>query len=228
MDIIGNISVNLTESILNNITEVSYRKTSDNIKNMCNQEISPQAVWNVVQTFGRGIAKLEDRKIELDQQEALCGDKKVPVLFQEQDGLWLSIQRRADAKDKKKRAVKKELKLGASYVGWKKRTGSNKEFETVDKILCASFKPVNHFKKLCNATINEVYNVTISLKNKSMVNVFLEDLKNNYKDIGSFIMEDSFSNKKWITLINQNDNKYNGLCILKEKIGINNNDIIES
>ena len=83
MDIIGNISVNLTESILNNITEVSYRKTSDNIKNMCNQEISPQAVWNVVQTFGRGIAKLEDRKIELDQQEALCGDKKVPVLFQE-------------------------------------------------------------------------------------------------------------------------------------------------
>lgn len=59
-----------------------------------------------------------------------------------------------------------------------------------------------------------------------MVNVFLEDLKNNYKDIGSFIMEDSFSNKKWITLINQNDNKFNGLYILKDKIGINNNDII--
>ncbi len=74
--------------------------------------------------------------------------------------------------------------------------------------------------------INEVYNVTISLKNKSMVSVFLEDLKNNYKDIGSFIMEDSFSNKKWITLINQNDNKFNGLSILKDKIGINNNDII--
>ena len=74
--------------------------------------------------------------------------------------------------------------------------------------------------------INEVYNVTISFKNKSMVNVFLEDLKNNYKDIDSFIMEDSFSNKKWITLINKNDNKYNGLCILKEKLDINNNDII--
>ena len=74
--------------------------------------------------------------------------------------------------------------------------------------------------------INEVYNVTISFKNKSMVNVFLENLKNNYKNIDSFIMEDSFSNKKWITLINKNDNKYNGLCILKEKLGINNNDII--
>ena len=52
--------------------------------------------------------------------------------------------------------------------------------------------------------INDVYNVTIS----------------------SFIMQDSFSNKKWITLINKNDNKFNGLCILKDKIGINNNDII--
>lgn len=74
--------------------------------------------------------------------------------------------------------------------------------------------------------INEVYNVTISFKNKSMVNVFLEDLNKNYKDIGSFIMEDSFSNKKWIILINKNDNKFNGICILKYKIGINNNDII--
>lgn len=74
--------------------------------------------------------------------------------------------------------------------------------------------------------ITEVYNVTISFKNKSMVNVFLEDLKNNYKDINSFVMQDSFSNKKWITLINKNDNKFNGLCILKDKIGINNNDII--
>ena len=26
--------------------------------------------------------------------------------------------------------------------------------------------------------------------------------------------------------VNKNDNKYNGLCILKEKLGINNNDII--
>lgn len=74
--------------------------------------------------------------------------------------------------------------------------------------------------------INEVYNVTISFYKEEMVEIFLEDLNNNYKDISSFIMQDSFSNKKWITLINKNDNKFNGLCILEDKIGINNNDII--
>lgn len=74
--------------------------------------------------------------------------------------------------------------------------------------------------------INDVYNVTISFYREEMIKIFLEDLKNNYENINSFVMQDSFSNKKWITLINKNDNKFNGLCILKDKIGINNNDII--
>ena len=74
--------------------------------------------------------------------------------------------------------------------------------------------------------ISEVYNVTIRFENEDMVNVFLEDLKNNYKNISFFIMQDSFSNKKWITLINKKDNKFNGICILKNKLDINNKDII--
>lgn len=74
--------------------------------------------------------------------------------------------------------------------------------------------------------INDVYNVTLSFKKEEKIDVFLEDLKNNYKEIRVFIMQDSFSKKKWITLINKNDDKFNGLCILKDKLGINNNDII--
>lgn len=74
--------------------------------------------------------------------------------------------------------------------------------------------------------ISEVYNVIIRFENENMVNVFLEDLKNNYKDISFFIMENSFAKKRRITLINKNDNKFNGICILKDKLGINNKDII--
>lgn len=74
--------------------------------------------------------------------------------------------------------------------------------------------------------ISEVYNVIIRFENEDMVNVFLEDLKNNYKDISFFIMENSFTKKRRITLINKKDNKFNGICILKDKLGINNNDII--
>ena len=156
MDTIGNVSINLVETILTNVSEVSFRKTSQNIKAMCNQEISPQGVWNVVQTVGEKIKELENRKIELNDKGVLKGDKEVPVLFQEQDGVWLYIQGKDRPKGKSK---KKELKLAVSYTGWTLRPGSKKEFVVVDKTLCASFDTSKHFKKLTEATIAEKYNV---------------------------------------------------------------------
>ncbi|MFT8929825.1 MAG: UPF0236 family protein, partial [Sporolactobacillus sp.] len=156
MDTIGNVSINLVETILTNVTEVSFRKTAENIKTMCNQEISAQGVWNVVQTVGEKIQDLENRKIELNNKGALKGEKEVPVLFQEQDGVWLYLQGKDRPKGKNK---KKELKLAVSYTGWTLRPGSKKEYEVVDKTVCASFSNSNHFKKLTEATIAEKYNV---------------------------------------------------------------------
>lgn len=144
------------ETILTNVTEVSFRKTSENIKTMCNQEISAQGVWNIVQTVGDKIKKLENRKIELNEKGALKGEKEVPVLFQEQDGVWLYLQGKDRQKGKNK---KKELKLGVSYTGWTLRPGSKKEYVVVDKTVCASFSNANHFKNLTSAIIAEKYNV---------------------------------------------------------------------
>ena len=156
MDTIGTVSINLVETILTNVTEVSFRKTSKNIKTMCNQEISAQGVWNIVQTLGEKIKELENRKIELNDKGALKGEKEVPVLFQEQDGVWLYLQGKDRPKGKNK---KKELKLAVSYTGWTLRPGSKKEYVVVDKTVCASFSNSSHFKKLASATISEKYNV---------------------------------------------------------------------
>ena len=156
MDTIGNISINLVETILTNVSELSFRKTAENIKLMCNQDISAQGVWNVVQTVGEKIKEIEDRKIELNDKEALKGEIETPVLFQEQDGVWLSIQGKDKPKGKSK---KKELKLAISYTGWTLRPGSKKEHIVIDKTVCASFDKVSHFKKLTEATIAEKYNV---------------------------------------------------------------------
>ena len=156
MDTIGKVSVNLIDTILTNISEVSFRKTSENIKTMCNQEISPQGVWNVVQKVGEKIKEQEERKIELNQQGALKGEKEVPILFQEQDGLWLCIQGKDRPKGKNK---KKELKLAVSYTGWKPRKYGKNEYVVEDKTVCASFDNAKHFKQLSEATICEKYNV---------------------------------------------------------------------
>lgn len=156
MDTIGNVSINLVETILTNVSELSFRKTAENIKLMCNQEISAQGVWNVVQTVGEKIKEIENRKIELNDKGLLKGETETPVLFQEQDGVWLSIQGKDRPKGKSK---KKELKLAVSYTGWTLRPGSKQEHIVVDKTVCASFDKVNYFKKLTEATIAEKYNV---------------------------------------------------------------------
>lgn len=157
MDTIGHMSVNLVEDIISNITETSYRKTANNIKLMCNQDISHTAVWNVVQNFGRRLKERDDKKIALSKQGKLSGTREVKVLFQEQDGIWLNIQ--GKDKPKKGRNKKKELKLGISYEGWKKRKSTQNEYVVKNKLVCASFGDARTFKELSKATVEEVYNM---------------------------------------------------------------------
>lgn len=87
LDCIGKVSMNLVETMLTNVSEMSYRKVSSAVETMCNQNISPQGVWNVVQTVGTKIKDMEKRKIELNEKGVLNGDKETKILFQEQDGL---------------------------------------------------------------------------------------------------------------------------------------------
>lgn len=157
MDTTGHMSENLVENIVDNVSEVSYRKTSSNVELMTNQHISHTAVWNVVQNVGAYIKEREKRKIELNKQGRLNGKKEVKVLFQEQDGIWLSMQ--GKDRPKKAKSRKRELKLGVSYEGWKRRDCCKKEeYTVVNKTACAGFENSKEFKQLTDATIAEVYN----------------------------------------------------------------------
>ena len=59
MDTIGHISSTVVEKIVDNVTNISYRNTSSNIEDLTNQEISPTAVWNIVQKLG---SKIEEKR----------------------------------------------------------------------------------------------------------------------------------------------------------------------
>mgnify|MGYP001329450309 CR=1 FL=1 len=157
IDVIGHMSVNLVEKILDNAAEVSYRKNAKNIKEMCNQEISHTAAWNVVQNVGRKIKEKEDRKIILNKNGELNGKKKVKVLFQERDGIWLNIQDKN--KSKKGKNKKKELKLGISYEGFEKRKGTKDQYAVKNKIVYASFKNTKKFEELSDASASEIYDM---------------------------------------------------------------------
>jgi len=65
---IGMMSENLVEKIVDNATNVSYRKTAQNITKLTGQVISHTAAWNVVQELGQRIQDQEKQLIKAYEQ----------------------------------------------------------------------------------------------------------------------------------------------------------------
>jgi hypothetical protein len=156
LDTIGLISPNLVEKILEHSCEMSYREVSQAVSDFTNQTISHQGVWNIIQVVGEKQEEVEKSMVESYEDSKLSGSREVPLLFEEADGLWLSIQ----GKNKEKRSkVKKELKVGVIYEGWTKRYPSSKEYKTVGKTAFAGYMKPEEFKKLREAKVADKYNV---------------------------------------------------------------------
>lgn len=156
LDTIGTISPNLVEKILENSCEMSFREVASSISELTNQSISHQGVWNVVQAVGEKQVKVEKELIKAYRNDKLSGEKEVSILFEEADGLWLSMQGKSREKASK---GKKELKIGIVYEGWEKRYLSSKEYKAVEKQAFAGYLKPEEFKELRDAAVAAKYNV---------------------------------------------------------------------
>ena len=92
MDKIGLISTNLAEKLAMTVTESPYRVTSDIISSTCGQSISAGGVWNVMQRLGERIMEEEEHAVKQMNADQSEGQREIPVLFEEMDGVWLSMQ----------------------------------------------------------------------------------------------------------------------------------------
>jgi len=156
LNTIGTISPNLVEKISEHSCEMSFREVAEAVSEFTNQTISHQGVWNVVQAVGEKQAEAEKNLIEGFKNDKLSGNKEVPILFEEADGLWLSMQGKCREKTSKGR---KEIKIGIVYEGWEKRYQSSKEYKTVEKMVFAGYVKPEEFKTLREAAITAKYNV---------------------------------------------------------------------
>lgn len=156
LDTIGLISPNLAEKILEHVCEMSFREVSQAVSDFTGQRISHQGVWDVVQAVGKRQKEAEKRLVDSFKGNKLSGSKEVPVLFEEADGLWLSMQGKSREKSS---GGKKELKVGVVYEGWKKRYPSSKEYKTVGKKAFAGYIDAEGFKTLRDAAVAEEYNI---------------------------------------------------------------------
>lgn len=103
----GKISENLADKILNVAVETnSYRDTAEQIMQMLNISVSHETVRDIVLKAGTKIIEKENEEIVLNKTEKLtAGTKKIPVLFEEADGLWINMQ----GKDRKEQIEKYKL-----------------------------------------------------------------------------------------------------------------------
>lgn len=143
----GQYSENIVEKMLMTATKESYRTAARQLSETTGENISHSALWNVVNKVGGEISEME----KLTPPEEYDENKKdVKVLFEEMDGVWLSMQGKNHKKIKKQ-----ELKVATIYDGWDAETGKH----LVNKLLVAGMEPAGKFLKKKENAIANAYNI---------------------------------------------------------------------
>lgn len=152
MDKIGLISTNLAEKIAMTVTESPYRVSADIISNTCGQRISAGGVWNVMQRLGERISEEEEHAVKQMNADQAEGKKQIPVLFEEMDGVWLSMQDK-DHKEMKKQ----EMKVATMYEGWDAEKEKQNRSTLVGKTMLAGMERSQEFHEKREACIRKKY-----------------------------------------------------------------------
>lgn len=150
MDKIGLISTNLAEKIAMTVTESPYRVTAETISETCGQSISHTGAWNLVQSLGERISTEEDYAVKQMEAGKAEGKESLPVLFEEMDGIWLSMQDKSHKKMKKQ-----EMKVFTMYEGW---DAQSTESRLVNKTMLAGMEKSGEFHRKREALIEKRYN----------------------------------------------------------------------
>ena len=153
MDKIGLISTNLAEKIALTVTESPYRVTAEQISSTCGQSISAGGVWNMMQRLGERIDEEELHAVKQMNADQSEGEKEIPVLFEEMDGVWLNFQ---DAHHKKMK--KQEMKVFTMYEGWDEEKEKQKRSTLVGKTMLAGMEKSTEFHEKREACIRKKYN----------------------------------------------------------------------
>ena len=149
MDKIGLLSTNLAEKIAMTVTESPYRVTADIISETCGQSISHGGAWNLIQRLGERISEEEDHAVKQMEAGQAEGKERVPVLFEEMDGVWLSMQDKAHKKMKKQ-----EMKVFTMNEGWDAQSSGSR---LVNKEMLAGMEKSGEFHRKREALIEKKY-----------------------------------------------------------------------
>jgi hypothetical protein len=150
---VGFVSDLLAGKIAEASCELSYRKTAQTVSELTGQSISHTGAWNVVQSLGSKVDEHERQAAARAKKNEGTGTVETKLLFEEQDGIYLTLQ----GKDRKKLGKGSEMKIAMAYTGAVK-TGKNR-YNLIGKVACANFEGINSFYDRKEGMIAETYNV---------------------------------------------------------------------
>ena len=149
----GQFSELLRDMIIEASCDGAYRSAARAVSEMTGQTISHTAAWNIVQSVGDELGEREEASAKAVKKGKSSGAIEAPLLFEEQDGIYLKLQ----GKERKNNVKGKEMKVGIAYDGTT-RVGKNR-YELSNKIACANFESADKFVKRKEGVIASVYNV---------------------------------------------------------------------
>jgi len=152
-DSAGHFSELMREMIVQACCSSPYRDAARSVSDMTGQAISHTTAWNVVQAVGKQVDEQERHAVELAAKGEGNGKLETKVLFEEQDGISLSLQ----GKSRKEHGERKEMKVAIAYDG-AKQTGKNR-YKLTNKVASASFEGVEAFVTRKEGVIASAYNV---------------------------------------------------------------------
>lgn len=152
LDHVGLISENMAEIMVKAVTELSYRQSAEKITEMTGQPISAMGVWNVIQELGEKVCENEKELVEEYRAGHLHGKSEAAVLFEEADGIYISMQG-----EDRKRSSQGEIKVGIAYDGWR-REGPGR-YRLNRPVVAAGFERSKEFQEYREAVIADTFNL---------------------------------------------------------------------
>lgn len=149
----GLYSATMIDLVVEECLKTSFAKAAETVSEMTGQSISHMGAWQILQKCGAQVAERERELAELNDQGGLQGKIETKVLFEEMDGVWLSMQ----GPDRPKRSGKREIKIATQYGGWRER--GRGRYGTVGKQAYAGFDDPKEFRRRSEARLAQRYDV---------------------------------------------------------------------
>jgi len=188
----GQFSALLKEMIVQACCSSPYREAARVVSEMTGQTISHMAAWNVVQAIGEQVDERERNLAALASEDKGSGVIETKVLFEEQDGISLSLQ----GKSRKEHGERKDMKLAIAYDGAKK-TGKNR-YTLTNKVACANFEGIEDFVGRKEGVIANAYNID-EIEERFLNGDGASWIRRNLIDEAIHYQLDTFHRNKWVT-----------------------------